>query len=98
MATVTRPFILSPEEAAELEQKIADAERSTAKSAVPGTVVDLFAWLRSKLDAASHTEPIELDPEVADELERALSEADEDLEHGRHVPREAVFPRSRFAG
>ena len=97
MANATRPFFLSPEEKVELEQMITDAERS-AEGAVPGTVVDLFAWLRGKLDAASDVEPIELDVELADELERALDEADEDLKHGRHVPREAVFPRSRLVG
>lgn len=98
MANAMRPLVLSPEESAELAQKIADAEQSSAKTTVPGTVVDLFAWLRGKLDAAPNAELVELDPETADDLERALREADDDFQHGRHVSRDAVFPRSPLAG
>jgi hypothetical protein len=94
----TRPFLLSPEESTELEQKITDAERSTAETRVPGTVVDLVAWLRRKLDAAAEDAPIELDPERDAELTQAVREADEDLAQGRHVSREAVFPRVDPAG
>jgi hypothetical protein len=39
-----------------------------------------------------------LPPDDEADLERALDEADEDFEHGRHVPRDAVFPRTRLAG
>jgi cell wall assembly regulator SMI1 len=94
----TRPLVLSPEESAELEQKITEAERSAAETRVPGTVVDLVTWLRRKLDAAGEDALIELDPELAAELEQAVREADEDLAQGRHVARETVFPRTHPAG
>jgi hypothetical protein len=42
--------------------------------------------------------PVVLEADEQAELEKALEEADDDFKHGRHVPREAVFPRTRLAG
>ncbi len=90
------PIVLSPEEQVELERRLSDAE-GAARDKLPAPVVDLFFWLRHKLDRPAE-EHVALDPEDLAELDVAVAEAEDDLCNGRCITGEEMLARLRAVG